>query len=100
MNPVLACAACYGDPQNPMSKGAILGVIVLGAIIVSVLGGFGGLFLYWRRRAIALDVQLAAVTALVEGMRFAAGVQTVHVAPPSATSRVHDSWYGKDSHPR
>lgn len=100
MRLVLGCAACYGDPSSPMSKGAIFGVIVLGLLIVSVLAGFGWLFLYWRRRAIALDAQLHAATVLIEGLRAAAsGTWSVPVAPlPRATTSVHDSWYGDSLH--
>lgn len=55
LQPLLACSVCYGDPASPLSKGAAAGVIVLGLAIVGVLGSFIGLFLYWGKRARALQ---------------------------------------------
>ena len=52
---LLGCTVCYGDPASPLAQGAAAGVLVLAAIIVAVLGGFGGLFLFWMRRARALE---------------------------------------------
>ena len=52
---LLACAVCYGEPGNPLTEGAKWGVIVLGAIIGSVLTGFASLFVFWSRRAAALE---------------------------------------------
>lgn len=51
---VLACTVCYGDPESPMSKGAIAGVVLLGGVILGVLVAFASLFLHWRRRAAAI----------------------------------------------
>lgn len=58
---VLACAACNGDPDSPLTKGAFWGILVLIGIIVGVMGGFGSLFLFWMRRAKALEAKLAAI---------------------------------------
>lgn len=52
---LLGCTVCYGDPASPLSKGAVAGVVVLGAAIVGMLIGFAALFLYWMRRARALE---------------------------------------------
>ena len=64
VTPILACAACNGDPNSPMTAGTWWGILVLIGVIVSVLGGFGGLFLFWMRRAKALERELAATRAL------------------------------------
>lgn len=56
----LACTVCYGDPGSPLTEGAKAGVIVLGVAILCVLLAFGGLFLFWMRRAKALERELAA----------------------------------------
>lgn len=63
MHVILACAACYGDPNSPLSKGTFWGVLALIGIIVVVLGGFGSLFVFWMRRAKALERELAKAKA-------------------------------------
>ena len=47
----LACAVCYGDPNNPLVQSANTGVGFFLGIVVLMLSTFGGLFLVWRRRA-------------------------------------------------
>lgn len=59
MTLLLGCTICYGDPASPLSKGAIAGVLVLGVAIFCVAATFGGLFLFWMRRARALEAKLA-----------------------------------------
>ena len=54
---VLACSVCYGEPGNPLTEGAKMGVIVLGLVIVAVLGWFVAIFFFWQKRAKALDAQ-------------------------------------------
>lgn len=63
---VLGCTVCYGDPASPLSKGAIAGVLVLLVAIGSLLVGFAGLFLFWIRRARALDAAEAEAARLLE----------------------------------
>ncbi len=46
-----ACGVCYKDPNNPMTKGAIMGVIVLGLIISSLLAGIAYIGYSWNKRA-------------------------------------------------
>ncbi|HKY62011.1 MAG TPA: hypothetical protein VJR29_01195 [bacterium] len=46
-----ACGVCYKDPNNPLTKGAIMGVIVLGAIISALLAGIAYIGYSWHRRA-------------------------------------------------
>lgn len=57
---LLGCTVCYGDPASPLSKGAAMGVIVLGVAIAGVLAAFSGLFLYWMKRARRVEAQLEA----------------------------------------
>ena len=46
-----ACSVCYGDPESPLTKGALGGVIVLGGIVYTLLLGFVGVGAYWMVRA-------------------------------------------------
>ncbi|HEX5033152.1 MAG TPA: hypothetical protein VFW62_01610 [bacterium] len=46
-----ACGVCYKDPNNPLTKGAIMGVIVLGGIISGLLAGIAYIGYSWHRRA-------------------------------------------------
>lgn len=46
-----ACGVCYKDPNNPLTKGAIMGVLVLGAIISGLLAGIAYIGYSWHRRA-------------------------------------------------
>ncbi len=49
--PVVACAVCFGDPDSPMVKGALAGMIVLVGVISFVLMGVVGTGLYWNHRS-------------------------------------------------
>ena len=46
----LACATCFGDPDSPMAKGAVMGVIVMIGVISFVLTGIAGTSLFWIHR--------------------------------------------------
>jgi len=46
-----ACSVCYGDPKSELTRGALAGVAVLGAVIVSVLCGVAGISVCWMVRA-------------------------------------------------
>lgn len=37
-----ACSVCLGDPQSPMVKGAVAGIIVMLVLVYGVLAGFIG----------------------------------------------------------
>jgi hypothetical protein len=50
-HPVWACAACYGQSDAPMAQGMNWGILSLLGIIVLVLGGVAGFFVYLARRA-------------------------------------------------
>ena len=48
--PALACPVCFGAPDSPQVKAMQIGILVLLAITVAVLGSFAAFFLYLRRR--------------------------------------------------
>jgi hypothetical protein len=54
-----ACSVCFGDPNSPMTHGAIAGVAVLLGIVVGVMGGILAVAVFWNRRARLLRVQAA-----------------------------------------
>ena len=45
-----ACAVCFGDPDSPMTKGMQWGIASLFFILVPVLGGVGGFFVFLIKR--------------------------------------------------
>lgn len=63
MDLLLGCTVCYGDPASPLSKGAVAGVIVLGTAIVGMLVAFASVFVFWLRRARALERASGSQTA-------------------------------------
>jgi hypothetical protein len=48
---LLACAVCYGAPGAPQTRGMNFGVFTMLGVTGVVLGGFGGLFFSFARRA-------------------------------------------------
>ncbi len=46
-----ACAVCYGDPDSPMAKGVVAGVLTLVGVIGFVLVGIAGTGLFWIQRS-------------------------------------------------
>ena len=48
---VLACAVCYGAPGAPQTRGMNFGIFTMLGVTGLVLGGFGGLFFSFARRA-------------------------------------------------
>ena len=60
--PLLACAACFGQSDSAMAQGMNWGILSLLGIIVLVLGGVAGFFVYLAKRTSAL----AAVTGAEE----------------------------------
>jgi len=48
---VWACAACYGQSDSPMAQGMNWGIFSLLAVVVFVLSGVAGFFVYLARRA-------------------------------------------------
>lgn len=45
------CAACFGKSDSPMAQGMNMGIFSLLAVIVSVLAGVAGFFIYLARRS-------------------------------------------------
>ncbi len=56
-----ACAACYGQSDAPMAQGKNWGILSLLGIIVAVLGGVAGFFVYLARKSAALAAAPADV---------------------------------------
>jgi hypothetical protein len=48
--PAFACPVCFGAPDSPQVKAMQMGILVLLAVTVVVLGSFAAFFLYLRRR--------------------------------------------------
>jgi heme/copper-type cytochrome/quinol oxidase subunit 2 len=50
-----ACAACFGRSDSPLAAAMNWGIFSLMAVVVSVLGGIAGFFVYLARRSAALN---------------------------------------------
>ena len=48
---LLACAVCYGAPGAAQTRGMNFGIFTMLGVTGVVLGGFGGLFFSFARRA-------------------------------------------------
>ena len=48
---VFACATCAGDPNSPMTHGAVMGVIFMIGVAGFVLAGIAGTSVFWMIRA-------------------------------------------------
>ena len=51
--PLLACAACFGQSDSNLAKGMNMGIFSLLVVVVSVLGGIAGFFIYLARKSAA-----------------------------------------------
>jgi len=49
--PAFACAVCFGDPESPLTKGALMGVYVLVGVVGFVLAGIAGTGAFWIQRS-------------------------------------------------
>ena len=49
--PALACAVCFGDPDSPLTKGALMGVYVLVGVVGFVLAGIAATGVFWIQRS-------------------------------------------------
>jgi len=47
----LACAACYGKSDSPLAQGMNWGIFSLLAVVVCVLGGIAGFFVFLARKS-------------------------------------------------
>jgi len=50
-----ACSACFGKSDSPMAQGMNWGIFSLLAVIVPVLGGVAGFFVFLSKRSAALQ---------------------------------------------
>ena len=53
-----ACAVCYGAPEAAQTHGMNLGIVTMLGVTGLVLGGFGGLFVCFARRARRYNAEL------------------------------------------
>jgi heme/copper-type cytochrome/quinol oxidase subunit 2 len=56
-----ACAACFGKSDSPLASAMNWGIFSLMAVVVSVLGGIAGFFVYLARRSAAQNAPAPAV---------------------------------------
>lgn len=56
-----ACAVCFGDPQSPMARGAVMGVVTLVGIVGFVLAAIAGTGFFWLHRSLKLSRASAAL---------------------------------------
>jgi hypothetical protein len=52
----MACPVCYADPKSQTSQAVSYAIVALLGVTGSVLGGFVGLFLYLRKRALNMTL--------------------------------------------
>src|SRR5260370_41895515 len=64
MTPLLACAACYGQSDSAMAAGMNWGILSLLTVILFVLGGVGGFFIYLAKRSALVSGPEAATASL------------------------------------
>jgi hypothetical protein len=50
-SPVVACSVCFGDPDSPLAKGALMGVYVLVGVVGFVLLSIAATGVYWIQRS-------------------------------------------------
>ena len=55
-----ACSVCFGDPDNPMTKGTVAGVYVMIGFIAFVLVGVAGTATFWMVRSRRLPLSPSA----------------------------------------
>ena len=57
---ILACAACYGNPDAPMTHGLNMAIFTMLGVTAAVLGGIGVAIAYFARRARRLELDTPA----------------------------------------
>jgi len=55
LQPAAACAACYGEPDSPMSRGLTWAILALCAVVGAVLSGVAMFFVHVGRRSAAMS---------------------------------------------
>ena len=53
--PVLACAACYGQSDSPLAEGMNWGIATLLGVVACVLGGIAVFFVHLGRKSAATN---------------------------------------------
>jgi hypothetical protein len=48
---LLACTTCFGDPSSQLTRGAMVGMTFLLAMILAVLGGVIAFFIFLAKRS-------------------------------------------------
>jgi hypothetical protein len=56
-SPALACAACFGKSDSALARGMNMGIFSLLAVVVGVLGGVAGFFIYLARRSSKMEAE-------------------------------------------
>ena len=59
---VLACPVCFGANDSQAAVATNLGILTLLAVIVGVLAGFAGFFIYLMRRARFAEMPVSGET--------------------------------------
>jgi hypothetical protein len=59
----MACAACYGEPDSPATRGLTWAIVVLGLVVVGVMGGAVAFFVQSNRKAALLATGKPSVSA-------------------------------------
>ena len=47
----IGCSVCFGNPNSPLTKGTIAGVLLLLGVVLVVLTGIAVTGIVWARRA-------------------------------------------------
>ena len=47
---LIACSVCFGDPNDPQTKGLVFSILALLGVLVVVLGSLGKFFWNLRKR--------------------------------------------------
>ena len=50
-SPAFACSVCFGDPDSPLTKGALMGVYVMVGVVGFVLLSIAATGVYWIQRS-------------------------------------------------
>jgi hypothetical protein len=58
--PAFACAACYGKSDSLLAEGMNWGIFSLLAIVVCVLGGIAGFFVFLAKKSAAVSAAQAS----------------------------------------
>jgi hypothetical protein len=55
LQPAAACAACYGEPDSPMTRGLTWAILALCGVVGVVLSGVAVFFVHVGRRSAAIS---------------------------------------------